>query len=168
MRRLVFNCLLALIECAIVAHILRWASPVFEDGYGPEPSLYWGRAPFPGQAEYMARRSDYDVLYAVPYVVAAAIIAIIGWGVASAVARIAGSRSATFTWTAGVTFGSLVLASIAVDAGTRLRVWEGPLLIAHQNFHGHLVWFTVLLSASVLNGMFRLLHRGGAKASTLR
>jgi hypothetical protein len=149
---------------------IRVVSPVFEDGYGPMPSFYWGRALLPGAAEYLRDRSHYDVIYLIPYVVAAVIISAIGCWAAPRVGRLITQRPPSFALTASTCLGLLAAASLAIDAGTRLKLWEGPLLMAHGDVRWHCTWLCVLIPAPLLSGAREALrrHLGGGGPSTPR
>ena len=61
---------------AISVLLLRYAYPVYFDGGGPVPSFfYWGR--LPGLAEYNQHHWHYDVLFFLPYGIAAILLTVV-------------------------------------------------------------------------------------------
>jgi hypothetical protein len=155
MRRWMYWCLVVPFYAIIVYYLLRDVSPVMLDGSGPMPSFYWSRPdPVPDVKEYSSRRSYYDFHYTVPYLVAAFLITSIGCGMGPLVARrVRGLSSHPFVGSSIATLAILLLAALVSDTGDLLRLWGGPLMLAHSfQTDSFVALLKLLLPLSLLSG----------------
>jgi len=115
--------------------------PIFDDGYGLMPNLYWGNRP---SASYPR------VLY--PYWIAAAVLTSVGCGVAIWLIRLGKPRRSRIFLISSATALFLLLIVVGVsDAGTHLHIWSGPLLYNHP--HNVFLALRMLLPLALFTGL---------------
>ena len=135
MRQKIYWCLAIPLYGVLVYHLMRDVIPVFFDGGGPQPSFSWTRLPTPDLKGYYARRSYYDFIYSVPYIVAALIITIIGSIFSPLITRRWGVMSQhPFAAAAVATLILLLLVATGSDLGDMCKFRRGPRLLWGRSF----------------------------------
>src|SRR5437867_12357809 len=67
---------------AFELRLLQVVSPIFEDGDGPMPTLFWGKAVSPTAQQYAEHHLKYKAEFLVPYCLVAQLVTLIGCGLA--------------------------------------------------------------------------------------
>lgn len=155
MRKVFSGCAVVVIYWAVVVLSMRSASPVFMDGGGPMPSFGWGDLPAPTLGEYFARKTYYDSLYWMQYLMAGLAATTVGFAVAPRVRRrLSLLPHRPFWGTAFVTLMLLLLLAALSDIGVKIRIWTAPQFILHSDYDLFciLALAKLLLPASFISG----------------
>ena len=155
MRRAFSECAVIAVYWVVVVLFLRSATPVFVDGGGPMPSFGWGKMPFPTLGEYFARKTYYDSLYCIQYLIAGFAATIVGYAVAPRLRRrLSLFPHRPFVGTAGVTLTLLLLLTALSDVGVKMGIWTAPQFLLHSDYDLFciLALAKLLLPASFLSG----------------
>ena len=140
----------------VVVYFLRAAIPIFVDGSGPMPGLWWGDGPAMTMGEYMRRLVSYRLLFWVPYGVAGGLITGVGAGLTPWLMRgcvVTGWRR--FFSGAAITLSLLLGLAAAMDMATWLGVLKGGLLVLYGDHDWHTIWCTglTILPGSMVGGL---------------
>src|SRR5262249_1088589 len=130
--KLISTCIFA-VFWVVAFYSLREAFPLFVDGCGPVPGRFWGTSPhMPGFREYTLRQDYYDRLYAIPYVLAALVMAVAARGANYLVRR---SRLRRYRLVeAGATLGLVIVIALGSDVGVATKIWNGPLFFLYTDY----------------------------------
>jgi hypothetical protein len=110
--------------------VLREVCPVFEDGYGPEPSFHWGEMPSPSPLEYGERRAYYDFVFWLPYAGTGVGLSLFGCRIAPWLRRRIAVLGRLGAWgTAVATLGLMAAASLVSDVGGKLGWWQQAIVL---------------------------------------
>lgn len=146
---------------ATVAHLRRML-PIYLDGSGPTPTLFWGRPEAPDLGEYYRRQSHYDFIYLVPYLVLALVVTTACYAVAPLLLkRFQRLSSRSSAGTAIVALLLLLALSLSSDAASRLGLGAFPRFIAWGEFSLFQISWTIefYLVPSLLAGIVEFLQR---------
>lgn len=146
---------------AVLAFYLLWnLAPIVDDGYGPEPGLYWGKPALPTEQEYNADRAHFLFWYLVPYGGAAAGMTLLGCGAPAVLSgRSKLLASHPFRASSLLALILFLVAAAISDAGGALGFWFAPRFIAPDPFAMMNVLATAL-PPTVLTGVLALLRQG--------
>jgi len=114
------------------------------DGSGPSATFFWGnRVPAPTLAEYQ-QSLGVKLHFLSPYLVAGAIVTVVGCGLSSKVATFLHPKdSRLFLTSLAVCFFCLLGVAGLSDIGTVLRLWRGPMM------YGTVSSFAMILEVAV-------------------
>jgi hypothetical protein len=128
------------------------------DGSGPSATFFWGdRVPTPTLAEYQQSLSV-QLHFLGPYLVAAAIVTVVGCGLSSKVVTFLHPRNSRLFLTLLATcfFCLLGVAGLS-DIGTVLRLWRGPMM--YGTVSSFVMILEVAVPLSVLAGLLIFARR---------
>jgi hypothetical protein len=129
--------------------ILRWAAPIYVDGSGPMPSVYWGHPPTPTFAEWRDN-PEFQRLFLRPYKIVATLLALIGGVLVPVSIRAFSKTSSVFRANAATCFVVLLAISAVHDVIARARMFEGmPIILSLGSLQ---VFAAAAIPAALLSG----------------
>lgn len=141
----------------IELRLLLFSSPIYEDGSGPQPTLFWSNPGSPSPREYSQHHVRYLFRFLAPYCTAALFVTIIGCVLTPKLLRSRRWKS-SFQFAAATALTLVFLLAICgiSDLGSYRHWWDGPLFFTTELL-ANFALAAVTVPAALLSGIFVLI-----------